>query len=208
LIKKIFCTFYYLIQYRFKVFRTHYKIIYLKSIAQQNPCTLDSRGQAQHSSLGSTWLEVYALTMKTEAMNAQAMKTDANDAAIVLFDGVCNLCNGVVQFVITRDPQARFKFASQQSEAGLELLRLHHLPEMTSVVLIRDGKALLKSDAVLEIARLLPAPWAWAVVFKFVPRSVRDFVYDLVARSRYSIFGRRDACWLPTPELRTRFLDA
>ena len=130
-----------------------------------------------------------------------------NEPVIVLFDGVCNLCNGVVQFVIARDPQAKFKFASQQSEAGLELLRLHHLPEMTSVVLIRDGQALLKSDAVLEIARLLPAPWAWAVAFKIVPRVMRDFVYDLVARSRYSIFGRRDACWLPTPELRTRFLD-
>ena len=131
-----------------------------------------------------------------------------NEPVIVLFDGVCNLCNGVVQFVIARDPQARFKFASQQSQAGLELLRLYHLPEMTSVVLIRDGQALLKSDAVLEIARLLPAPWAWAVAFKVVPRALRDWLYDLVARSRYSIFGRRDACWLPTPELRTRFLDA
>jgi predicted DCC family thiol-disulfide oxidoreductase YuxK len=131
-----------------------------------------------------------------------------NEPVIILFDGVCNLCNGVVQFVIVRDPQARFKFASQQSEAGIDLMRSHHLPEMTSVVLIRDGRALLKSDAVLEIARLLPAPWAWAVVFRIVPRVVRDFVYDLVARSRYSLFGKRDACWLPTPELRTRFLDA
>ena len=131
-----------------------------------------------------------------------------NEPVVVLFDGVCNLCNGVVQFVIARDPQARFKFASQQSQAGLELLRLYHLPEMTSVVLIRDGQALLKSDAVLEIARLLPAPWAWAVAFKVVPRALRDWLYDLVARLRYSIFGRRDACWLPTPELRTRFLDA
>jgi predicted DCC family thiol-disulfide oxidoreductase YuxK len=147
----------------------------------------------EHSSLGNPRLRAYA----------QAM----NEPVIVLFDGVCNLCNGVVQFVIARDPQARFKFASQQSQAGIELMRLHHLPEMTSVVLIRDGRALLKSDAVLEIARLLPAPWAWAVVFKIVPRVIRDFVYDLVARSRYSIFGRRDACWLPTPELRTRFLD-
>jgi predicted DCC family thiol-disulfide oxidoreductase YuxK len=129
-----------------------------------------------------------------------------NEPVIILFDGVCNLCNGVVRFVIARDPQARFKFASQQSQAGIELLRQHHLPEMTSVVLIRDGQALLKSDAVLEIALLLPG-WSWAVAFKFVPRGLRDFVYDLVARSRYSLFGKREACWLPTPELRTRFLD-
>jgi predicted DCC family thiol-disulfide oxidoreductase YuxK len=135
---------------------------------------------------------------------AQAM----NEPVIVLFDGVCNLCNGVVQFVIARDSHAKFKFASQQSQAGLELMRTHHLPEMTSVVLIRDGQALLKSDAVLEIARLLPAPWSWAVLFRILPRALRDLVYDLVARSRYSIFGRRNACWLPTPELRSRFLDA
>ena len=73
-----------------------------------------------------------------------------NEPVIVLFDGVCNLCNGVVQFVILRDPQARFKFASQQSEVGREIMRQYKLPEMTSVVLIRDGQALLKSDAVLE----------------------------------------------------------
>jgi predicted DCC family thiol-disulfide oxidoreductase YuxK len=157
------------------------------------PSTTSPEDTAQHLSLCQNITTVYARVM--------------NEPVIVLFDGVCNLCNGVVQFVIARDPQARFKFASQQSQAGIELMRLHHLPEMTSVVLIRDGKALLKSDAVLEIARLLPAPWTWAAAFKFVPRVVRDFVYDLVARSRYSIFGRRDACWLPTPELRTRFLD-
>jgi predicted DCC family thiol-disulfide oxidoreductase YuxK len=127
---------------------------------------------------------------------------------IVLFDGVCNLCHGVVQFVIRHDPNARFRFASQQSEAGRALLESHQLPEMTSVVLILNGRALLKSDAVLELARLLPAPWTWAVAFKFVPMRLRDFVYDLVARSRYSIFGKKDACWLPTPDLRGRFLDA
>jgi predicted DCC family thiol-disulfide oxidoreductase YuxK len=135
------------------------------------------------------------------------MNADTAEPAILLFDGVCNLCNGVVQFVIARDPQAKIRFASQQSEAGLELLRQYKLPEMTSVVLIQNGQALLRSDAVLEIARLLPAPWSWAVAFKFLPRAWRDFVYDLVARSRYSIFGKRDACWLPTPELRARFLE-
>jgi predicted DCC family thiol-disulfide oxidoreductase YuxK len=147
----------------------------------------------QHLSLCSNPLQDYA--------------QGVNEPVVILFDGVCNLCNGVVQFVIARDPQARFKFASQQSEVGCEIMRQYNLPEMTSVVLIRDGQALLKSDAVLEIARLLPAPWSWAVAFKIVPRALRDFVYDLVARSRYSIFGKREVCWLPTPELRTRFLD-
>jgi predicted DCC family thiol-disulfide oxidoreductase YuxK len=131
-----------------------------------------------------------------------------SEPVVVLFDGVCNLCNGTVQFVIARDPDARFKFASQQSAVGLELMRQHNLPAMTSVVLIQNGQALLRSDAVLEMARLLPAPWSWAVVFKWVPRAVRDFVYGLIARSRYTIFGKREACWLPTPNLRNRFLDA
>lgn len=133
-----------------------------------------------------------------------------NDAGktIVLFDGVCNLCNGVVQFIIRNDQAGAFQFASQQSEAGQKLLELHKLPAMDTVVLIEGRRVYTRSDAVLEILRRLPAKWSWLSAFKIVPKFLRDAVYKLVGRYRYNIFGKREACWLPTPELRARFLDA
>jgi predicted DCC family thiol-disulfide oxidoreductase YuxK len=133
-----------------------------------------------------------------------------NDAGktIVLFDGVCNLCNGVVQFIIRNDQAGVFQFASQQSEAGQRLLELHKLPAMDTVVLIDGEKVFTRSDAVLEIAKRLPAKWSWLAAFKIVPKFLRDAVYKLIGRYRYNIFGKREACWLPTPELRARFLDA
>jgi predicted DCC family thiol-disulfide oxidoreductase YuxK len=133
-----------------------------------------------------------------------------NDAGktIVLFDGVCNLCNGVVQFIIRNDQAGVFQFASQQSEAGQKLLELHQQPAMDTVVLINGDKVYTRSDAVLEIMKRLPAKWSWLSVFKIIPKFLRDAVYKLIGRYRYNIFGKREACWLPTPELRARFLDA
>lgn len=133
-----------------------------------------------------------------------------NDATktIVLFDGVCNLCNGVVQFIITEDKAGVFQFASQQSEIGQALLEAHQLPAMNTVVLIDGVKVYTRSDAVLEIMKRLPTPWSWLGGLKIIPNFLRDAVYKLIARYRYNIFGRREACWLPTPELRARFLDA
>ena len=133
--------------------------------------------------------------------------TDASKT-IVLFDSVCNLCNGVVQFIITQDSHKRFQFASQQSEIGQALLERHKLPAMDTVVLIEGASVYTQSDAVLEILKRLPSPWNWVGAFKIVPKFLRDAVYRLVARYRYNIFGKREACWLPTPELRARFLDA
>lgn len=130
------------------------------------------------------------------------------DKTIVLFDGVCNLCNGVVQFIIRNDQAGAFQFASQQSEAGQKLLELHKLPAMDTVVLIEGRRVYTRSDAVLEILRRLPAKWSWLSAFKIVPKFLRDAVYKLIGRYRYNIFGKREACWLPTPELRARFLDA
>ncbi len=127
---------------------------------------------------------------------------------IVLFDGVCNLCNGVVQFIIANDQAGVFQFASQQSEAGQKLLELHKLPSMDTVVLIEGANVFTRSDAVLEIFKRLPGKWSWLSVFKIVPKFLRDTVYKLIGRYRYNIFGKREACWLPTPELRARFLDA
>ena len=133
-----------------------------------------------------------------------------NDATktTVLFDGVCNLCNGVVQFIITQDKAGVFQFASQQSEIGQALLEAHQLPAMNTVVLIDGVKVYTRSDAVLEIMKRLPTPWSWLGGLKIIPNFLRDAVYKLIARYRYNIFGRREACWLPTPELRARFLDA
>ena len=129
--------------------------------------------------------------------------------AVVLFDGVCNLCNGSVQFILKRDPHGRFRFASLQSDAGRRLLRAHGLPAdaLESVVLVEDGRAWTHSDAALRIARGLSGGWRAAGALRVVPRPLRDAVYGLVARNRYRWFGRRESCMVPTPEWRARFLD-
>ena len=128
--------------------------------------------------------------------------------SVVLFDGVCNLCNGFVQFVIARDPRARFRFGTLQSEAAARSLRRlgvqGRMPD--SVVLIEDGHVYVRSTAALRIARGLRFPWPFAYALIAVPRPLRDWVYDVVARRRYRWFGKRDVCMAPTPELRDRFL--
>ena len=130
-------------------------------------------------------------------------------SATVLFDGVCNLCNGFVQFVIARDPHAYFRFGALTSDAAASLLRQANLgtPIPDSIVLIEDGRVYLRSDAPLRIARRLRFPWPLCYGFIVVPRVIRDRVYDFVAARRYRWFGRRDACMMPTADLRGRFLD-
>jgi predicted DCC family thiol-disulfide oxidoreductase YuxK len=130
------------------------------------------------------------------------------DGAVVLFDGVCNLCNGSVQFIVRHDPAGRFRFASLQSEAGQALLRRHGLDpaDLFSVILVEGGRAYARSDAALRIAWGLSGPVRAAGVLRVVPRPLRDAVYGWVARNRYRWCGRREACMIPTPELRSRFL--
>lgn len=127
---------------------------------------------------------------------------------IVLFDGVCNLCNGSVQFLLKRDREARFRFAALQSDTGRSLLAEHGLDPnaLSSVVLIEDGKIWQESSAALRIARYLPGAWKLLRVFAAVPRPLRDAVYRWIARNRYRWFGKTETCWLPTPELKARFL--
>lgn len=127
----------------------------------------------------------------------------------LLFDGVCNLCSGSVQFILKRDTRGRFRFASLQSDAGRRLMTGHGLdPEaLSSVVLIEDGRAYQESTAALRIARHLPGAWKLLRVFTVIPRPLRDAVYRLIARNRYRWFGKTETCWLPTPELRARFLE-
>ena len=130
-------------------------------------------------------------------------------SSVILFDGVCNLCNGAVQFVIARDPGARLQFAALQSPAAARLVASagsrHALPD--SIVLVEDGRLWTRSTAALRIARHLRFPWPAAYALIAVPRPLRDWVYDLVARNRYRWFGRRDVCMVPTPALRARFLE-
>ncbi|MEJ1239792.1 thiol-disulfide oxidoreductase DCC family protein [Chryseolinea sp. T2] len=130
------------------------------------------------------------------------------DNIIILFDGVCNLCNGFVQFVIRRDPDAVFRFASLQSDVGRKYLILHKLdPDaLHSVIVIARGTLYQRSDAVLQIAKALPGFWSWLGVFNIVPRFIRDTIYNWVASSRYRWFGRRAECMLPDPSLKLRFL--
>jgi predicted DCC family thiol-disulfide oxidoreductase YuxK len=136
------------------------------------------------------------------------MATEDTSHPIVLFDGVCNLCSGSVQFILKRDPQGRFRFASLQSEAGRSLMVEHGLdPEaLSSVVVVEEGRAWQESSAALRIARHLPGAWKLLRVFAVIPRPIRDAAYRLIARNRYRWFGKTEACWLPTPELRARFL--
>jgi len=126
--------------------------------------------------------------------------------SVILFDGVCNLCNGFVQFVIARDPGGRFQFGPLQSEAAQRLLASAPPSPGDSVVLIEDGRAFTRSTAALRILRRLTFPWPFAYAAILIPRPIRDAVYDVVAGNRYRWFGRRDRCMVPTPEVRKRFL--
>ncbi|HYP50343.1 MAG TPA: thiol-disulfide oxidoreductase DCC family protein [Pyrinomonadaceae bacterium] len=134
--------------------------------------------------------------------------TIQGDKAIVLFDGVCNFCNDTVNFIIRRDRKDSFRFAALQSEIGQKLLRQYDLnaPGIDSVVLIENGRAFTHSTAALKIARRLGGAWQIFSVFQFVPRPARDFFYRLFARNRYRLFGKREVCMMPTPEIKARFL--
>jgi predicted DCC family thiol-disulfide oxidoreductase YuxK len=137
------------------------------------------------------------------------MSDTKQEAAVVLFDGVCNLCNGAVNFIIDRDPSARFRFAAlQSSQAAALLAPLGRVPEVepTSFILVEDGHVYERSTAALRVARRLPGAWKLFYAFVVVPRPVRDVVYRFIARNRYRWFGKADACRMPTPELRARFL--
>lgn len=129
--------------------------------------------------------------------------------AVVLFDGVCNLCNGSVQFIIKRDLTNTFHFAALQSGYGQTQLKRLGIPPkaLQSIVLIRDDKFYQRSNAVLEICWMLGGFWRWLYVFKIIPFFVRDWIYNIVANNRYKWFGRQDQCMIPTPALKARFLD-
>jgi len=129
---------------------------------------------------------------------------------IILFDGVCNLCNGFVQFVIKRDSKDIFRYASLQSKIGQQLISERNIDtkKLDSVILIDPGVAYyLKSEVALQIGRSLKGYRTLSKILNLIPRGLRDTVYDLIARFRYTWFGKKDACMIPTPELKAKFLD-
>jgi predicted DCC family thiol-disulfide oxidoreductase YuxK len=129
--------------------------------------------------------------------------------AVVLFDGVCNLCNASVRFVIRHDPEGHFRFSPLQSEFAqkkLEQLGLQPGYE-ESMLLIAHERMSRKSTAVLKIAKKLNGIWPAFYVLMAIPAPVRDFVYDIIARHRYGLFGRKEKCMIPTPDLQSRFIN-
>ena len=131
-----------------------------------------------------------------------------NEKGIILFDGVCNLCNGFVHFIIRRDKNNYFKFASLQSETAKEILIRFGLQEkLKTIVFIENKKVYKRSTAALHICRRLQGAWPLLYGFIIVPPFLRDAVYNLVAKYRYQWFGKKDQCMLPTPALQSKFLE-
>ncbi|MCB7480200.1 thiol-disulfide oxidoreductase DCC family protein [Christiangramia sediminis] len=129
---------------------------------------------------------------------------------IVLFDGVCNLCDGAVQRIIKHDKKDVFRFASLQSDIGKKLVKERGMDpeELDSIILIEPGVAYYrKSTAALEISRDLSGGYSLLKNFLFIPESLRDGIYDFIANNRYKWFGKKEQCMIPTPELKAKFLD-
>ncbi len=128
---------------------------------------------------------------------------------VILYDGVCALCNWAVRFVLEHDPEARYRFAPLHSDAAITVLAevqtVGELPD--SVILVEDGVVLTRSAAAFRVLAQLRTIWRVVLVFRVLPTGVTDGVYDLIARIRYRIFGRYDSCPIPTPEQRKRFLE-
>ena len=128
---------------------------------------------------------------------------------ILLFDGVCNLCNSTVQFVLKRDKKHYFKFASLQSNYGQLFLKKNKLP--TSIydtfILIEGNSYTIKSSAILKVFKQLSSLWPVLYIFIIIPKIIRDALYNIIAKNRYHIFGKKDSCMIPDKEILSRFMD-
>ncbi|WP_144484986.1 thiol-disulfide oxidoreductase DCC family protein [Bacillus pumilus] len=127
---------------------------------------------------------------------------------LILFDGVCNVCSGAVQFVIKRDPNERMMFASLQSETGQRILKENGLPldEFNSFIYIEKGTLYTKSTGILKAMRQLKGIYRWSYLFLAIPRPIRDWFYEQIAKNRYKWFGQKTSCMMPTPDIQKRFL--
>jgi len=129
--------------------------------------------------------------------------------SIILFDGICNLCNGAVQFVIKHDKKNQFLFASLQSDEGKKILSEFNFScnEMNSFILMENGTIYIRSTAALRVAKKLDGLWRLLYGFMIVPKFIRDCVYNFIAKNRYKWFGKKDECMIPTQELKAKFLN-
>ena len=127
---------------------------------------------------------------------------------IILFDGVCNFCNRTINIILKYDDQAYFQFAASQSSAAMGIMQAFNLDEkaISSVILIEQEKVFTKTDAVIQIANRLSGWPKLFRVLKFIPKPIRDFAYDLIAKNRYALFGKKDNCMIPDASIRHRFL--
>jgi predicted DCC family thiol-disulfide oxidoreductase YuxK len=132
-----------------------------------------------------------------------------HDEPVILFDGVCNFCNALVNFVIRQDKKNIFRFAALQSESGKKILEEYNLnwKESDSFVLVENNKAWQRSTATLKLYNKLPWYWKWTQIFWIVPKFIRDGVYNFIARNRYKWFGKKEECVIPTPAVRQKFLE-
>jgi len=131
-----------------------------------------------------------------------------NNHHVIIFDGVCNFCNSSINFIIKRDHSNKFVFAPMQSPAAKKLITHYNAENVgfDTFLLIKEGKCFYRTNAAIEISQDLRGAWHLSKVFKIIPRPVRDYFYRLFARNRYSIFGKTEACMLPTKELKNKFL--
>lgn len=136
------------------------------------------------------------------------MNDSFEDKDIILFDGVCNLCNASVNFVIDQDKKGYFYFASLQSEFGQLFCKKYQLPskDFNSFIYFKKGIIYKKSRAALEVSKTLKGIWQLTYIFMLVPSFIRNAVYNSISRNRYLFFGKKEACRLPTPDLKKRFL--
>lgn len=141
--------------------------------------------------------------------SATTQELTEDDHTVVFFDGVCNLCNAAVNFILDRDPDGYFRFAPLQSDVADDVLPpgLRSDDSLGTIVLLEDGTAYVRSTAALRIAHRLTAPWPLLYAAILLPRRLRDAVYAWIANHRYRWFGRRDKCRIPTPEEKARFLE-
>lgn len=142
-------------------------------------------------------------------MGSPASVDNTHRRPVILFDGVCNLCNSSVQFVIRNDPEGRFSFASLQSSTAKRLLNNFAIPseDIYSILLVKNGVLYDRSDAILEIAKELNGIWRFFRIFRILPKGFRDLLYKFVANNRYRLFGKQESCLMPTSDLRARFIE-
>ena len=131
------------------------------------------------------------------------------DKPVVLFDGVCNYCNAMINFIIRQDKKKKYLFATLQSEFGQRTLQQWTLPvnSFDSFLVLDKGNLYSKSTAALRLYNQLPWYWKWTQLFWLFPKFLRDAIYNVIATNRYKWFGKRNECMVPTPELKDRFLD-